>query len=79
MGLRGWRLIGVAGTLFVYISGILFLSFVSLQTPHDRHPKNKLFGGDVSFEHSCFYSTQITSVYAFFFSLNRFVVVNWAF
>jgi hypothetical protein len=48
MGLRGWRLIGVAGTLFVYISGILFLSFVSLQTPHDRHPKGKVFGGDVS-------------------------------
>ncbi|XP_058445632.1 WSCD family member AAEL009094 [Malaya genurostris] len=36
MALRGWRLFGLAGTIVVYIGGILFLSFVSLQNPQQK-------------------------------------------
>lgn len=36
MALRGWRLIGVAGTVFAYIVGILLLSIVSVQNPQPR-------------------------------------------
>lgn len=36
MALRGWRLFGVAGTILVYVGGILFLSFVSLQGPQQK-------------------------------------------
>uniref|UniRef100_A0A8D8IN39 WSCD family member AAEL009094 n=1 Tax=Culex pipiens TaxID=7175 RepID=A0A8D8IN39_CULPI len=36
MALRGWRLFGLAGTILVYIGGILFLSFVSLQSPNQQ-------------------------------------------
>ncbi|XP_058130604.1 WSCD family member AGAP003962 [Anopheles ziemanni] len=36
MALRGWRLFGVAGTILVYVGGILVLSFVSLQGPQQK-------------------------------------------
>ncbi|KFB37029.1 AGAP003962-PA-like protein [Anopheles sinensis] len=36
MALRGWRLFGVAGTILVYVGGILVLSFVSLQGPQRK-------------------------------------------
>lgn len=36
MALRGWRLFGVAGTIFVYVTGILLLSLMSIQHPEQR-------------------------------------------
>lgn len=46
MALRGWRLFGLAGTILVYIGGILFLSFVSLQNPnHQRRNHGRGYGG----------------------------------
>lgn len=36
MALRGWRLFGVAGTIFAYVAGILLLSIVSLNNPNPR-------------------------------------------
>lgn len=41
---RGWRLLGVAGTIFAYVAGILFLSFVSLQSPQQRSLRNHNYG-----------------------------------
>lgn len=43
MALRGWRLFGVAGTIFVYIIGILLLSLMSIQTPSQRRPRTRLY------------------------------------
>lgn len=37
MGLYGWRLIGVTGTILVYVAGIIFLSVSNIPGPH--HPK----------------------------------------
>lgn len=39
MVLRGWRLIGVAGTICVYVTGILLLSLMSLQHPDTRRSR----------------------------------------
>ena len=36
MALRGWRLFGVAGTICVYVTGILLLSLMSIQHPEQR-------------------------------------------
>lgn len=36
MALRGWRLFGVAGTIFAYVAGILLLSVISLNSPNQR-------------------------------------------
>lgn len=36
MALRGWRLAGVAGTIFAYVAGILLLSILSLNNPNQR-------------------------------------------
>ncbi|XP_063695532.1 WSCD family member AAEL009094 [Culicoides brevitarsis] len=36
MALRGWRLFGVAGTIFIYVTGILLLSLMSIQHPEQR-------------------------------------------
>ncbi len=36
MALRGWRLFGVAGTIFAYVAGILLLSILSLNNPNQR-------------------------------------------
>lgn len=44
MALRGWRLIGLAGTILVYIGGILFLSFVSLQSPQQKRNHARGYG-----------------------------------
>ena len=44
MALRGWRLFGVAGTIFAYIAGILLLSIVSLNNPSQRRPRVGRFG-----------------------------------
>ena len=41
MALRGLRLIGVAGTICVYVAGILFLSFVSLQNPNQKRVRGR--------------------------------------
>lgn len=48
MTLRGWRLFGVAGTIFVYLAGILLLSFMSLNGPPQRHPQYRNGRYDVS-------------------------------
>ncbi|XP_055606932.1 WSCD family member AAEL009094 [Uranotaenia lowii] len=50
MALRGWRLIGLAGTILVYIGGILFLSFVSLQNPQQKRSQGGRGGGYGEFE-----------------------------
>lgn len=47
MALRGWRLFGVAGTIFAYVVGILLLSLVSVQNPTQRRARSKLYGGSV--------------------------------
>lgn len=44
MALRGWRLFGVAGTIFAYVIGILLLSIVSLNNPNQRRPRSGRFG-----------------------------------
>ncbi|EAT39064.1 AAEL009094-PA [Aedes aegypti] len=44
MALRGWRLFGLAGTILVYIGGILFLSFVSLQSPQQKRNHARGYG-----------------------------------
>lgn len=44
MALRGWRLLGVAGTIFAYVAGILLLSIVSLNNPNQRRPRSGRFG-----------------------------------
>ncbi|XP_065072422.1 WSCD family member AGAP003962 [Ochlerotatus camptorhynchus] len=44
MALRGWRLFGLAGTILVYIGGILFLSFVSLQSPQQKRNHGRGYG-----------------------------------
>ncbi|XP_058822804.1 WSCD family member AAEL009094 [Topomyia yanbarensis] len=44
MALRGWRLFGLAGTIVVYIGGILFLSFVSLQNPQQKRNHGRGYG-----------------------------------
>ncbi|XP_055639655.1 WSCD family member AAEL009094 [Toxorhynchites rutilus septentrionalis] len=44
MALRGWRLFGLAGTILVYIAGILFLSFVSLQNPQQKRNHARGYG-----------------------------------
>lgn len=44
MALRGWRLFGVAGTIFAYVAGILLLSIVSLNNPNQRRPRSGRFG-----------------------------------
>lgn len=44
MALRGWRLFGVAGTIFAYVAGILLLSIVSLNNPNQRRPRTGRFG-----------------------------------
>lgn len=43
MALRGWRLFGVAGTIFVYIIGILLLSLMSIQSPSHRRPRTRIY------------------------------------
>lgn len=43
MALRGWRLFGVAGTIFVYIIGILLLSLMSIQTPSQKRSRTRLY------------------------------------
>lgn len=40
MALRGWRLFGVAGTIFAYVAGILLLSIISLNNPHQRRMRS---------------------------------------
>ncbi|XP_053691158.1 WSCD family member AAEL009094 [Sabethes cyaneus] len=44
MVLRGWRLIGFAGIIAVYIGGILFISFVSLQNPQQKRNHGRGYG-----------------------------------
>lgn len=39
MAFRGWRLFGLAGTIFVYVAGILLLSIISLQNSSQRRPR----------------------------------------
>lgn len=36
---RGWRLFGIAGTIVVYVAGILLLSIISLQNSSQRRPR----------------------------------------
>lgn len=38
-GFRGWRLFGLAGTIFIYVTGILLLSIISLQNSSQRRPR----------------------------------------
>lgn len=38
--LRGWRLFGVAGTIVAYVCGILLLSIISLNNPHQRRMRS---------------------------------------
>ncbi|KAJ6635427.1 WSCD family member [Pseudolycoriella hygida] len=52
MALRGWRLFGVAGTIFAYIVGILFLSIISLTNTNQRHGRGGgRFGEFDTFRH----------------------------
>lgn len=44
MALRGWRLVGLASTLVVYVGGILLLSVVSLNSPNQRRTRTGRFG-----------------------------------
>lgn len=44
MALRGWRLFGVAGTIFAYVAGILLLSVLSLNNPNQRRGRSGRFG-----------------------------------
>lgn len=44
MALRGWRLFGVAGTIFAYVIGILILSIVSVQNPQPRRSRPRVYG-----------------------------------
>lgn len=54
--LRGWRLFGVAGTIFAYVAGILLLSIISLNNPHQRRLRNGHYNSDVSVLWASFYS-----------------------
>lgn len=44
MALRGWRLFGVAGTIFAYVAGILLLSIISLNSTNPRRLQSGHFG-----------------------------------
>lgn len=49
MALRGWRLFGVAGTIFAYVAGILLLSVISLNSSNQRRLSNGRYDGVSSF------------------------------
>lgn len=52
---RGWRLLGLAGTIFVYVAGILLLSIISLQNSNQRRPRSfKDVSGQYNYLHSEF-------------------------
>lgn len=48
MALRGWRLFGVAGTIFAYVAGILLLSILSLNNPNQRRGRGGGRFGEVT-------------------------------
>ncbi|XP_037049867.1 WSCD family member AGAP003962 [Bradysia coprophila] len=52
MALRGWRLFGLAGTIFAYVAGILLLSILSLNNPNQRRGRGGgRFGEFDAFRH----------------------------
>ena len=47
--LRGWKFVGLAATIILYVLGILVLSIVNLQTPrNEKRGKNSRIVTDVS-------------------------------